>query len=142
MSAPGNPQDQKHPLTGQPAGVQGTPSAAASGALPADHSPLSPASSTSTHNPDVAGGTGGSLSSSLQSLAGVPVTLRVLAGTGTLPFGRLRTLAPGQTVAFQQAADAPIVFECEGVHLGSVEVEARGDTLVARVTSLVEGDGE
>ena len=142
MSAPGNPQNPRHPLTGQPAGAQGAPSSAASGSLPVGNPPLSPASATSTNNPDAAGGTGGSLSSSLEALAGVPVTLRVLAGKGTMPFGRLKTLAPGQTLPLGQAADAPIAFECEGIHLGAVEVEARGDTLVARVASLAEGDDE
>ncbi|MFQ5720038.1 MAG: FliM/FliN family flagellar motor switch protein [Acidobacteriota bacterium] len=142
METTGHPHDPRHPSSGSPAGTQADPSFAASGSSPVASPPLSPSSQTSVRDVAVAGGAGGTFSRSLQRIGGVPLTLRVTAGSGVITLGRVKGLAPGDMLVLDHAADAPFDLDCCGVSLGTVDVIARRTGLLARVVRLNDQDAD
>lgn len=72
----------------------------------------------------------------------VPVVIEVLLGTGTIPIRQLVRLEPGMVLRLDSAAGADLIIRATGVALCLGEVVIIEDSVAARVTHVLTGNGE
>jgi flagellar motor switch protein FliN len=72
----------------------------------------------------------------------IPVVVEVLLGRGSIPLGQLMRLERGAVIRIDSAAGADLVMRATGVPLAMGEVVIIEDSVAARVSHMLNGNGE